>query len=66
VALQSSHHLEDVALLNPRGRDPSRPDRTVMRGDYRRTADFRASATDPDPSLMRSRGGGLDLQYHDH
>ena len=43
-----------------------RPDRTVMRGDYRRTADFRASATDPDASLMRYRGGGLDLGYHDH
>jgi transposase len=43
-----------------------RPDRTVMRDDYRRTADFRASATDPDASLMRSRGGGLDLGYHDH
>jgi transposase len=43
-----------------------RPDRTVMRGDYRRTADFRASATDPDASLMRYRGGGVDLGYHDH
>jgi transposase len=43
-----------------------RPDRTVTRGEYRRTADFRASATDPDTSLMRGRGGGLDLLYHDH
>jgi transposase len=43
-----------------------RPDRTVIRGDYRRTADFRASATDPDASLMRYRGGGLDIGYHDH
>jgi hypothetical protein len=38
----------------------------VIRGDYRRLADFRASVTDPDASLMRYRGGGLDLGYHDH
>src|SRR5829696_1397655 len=43
-----------------------RPDRSVIRGDYRRTADFRASASDPDASLMRYRGGRLDLGYHDH
>ena len=43
-----------------------RPDRTVMRGGYQRVADFRASATDPEASLMRYRGGGLDLGYHDH
>ena len=33
---------------------------------YRRTADFRVSATDPDASPMPGRGGGLDLGYHDH
>jgi hypothetical protein len=38
----------------------------VIRGEYRRTADFRASATDSDASLMPGRGGGLDLLYHDH
>jgi transposase len=46
--------------------EAGRPDRSVMRGDYQRVADFRASATDPDASLMRYRGGGLDLGYHDH
>ena len=46
--------------------EAGRPNRTVVRGDYQRVADFRASATDPDASLMRSRGGGLDLGYHDH
>jgi transposase len=46
--------------------EAGRPDRTVTRGDYQRVADFRASATDPDASLMRYRGGGLDLGYHDH
>jgi hypothetical protein len=46
--------------------EAARPDRTVIPGGYRRTADFRASATDPDASLMRYRGRGLDLGYHDH
>jgi Transposase DDE domain len=46
--------------------EAGRPDRTVTRGESRRTADFRASVTDPDASLMRYRGGGLDLGYHDH
>jgi hypothetical protein len=46
--------------------EAGRPNRSVVRGDYHRMADFRASATDPDASLMRYRGGGLDLGYHDH
>jgi hypothetical protein len=46
--------------------EAGRPDRSVIRGDYQRVADYRASATDPDASLMRYRGGGLDLGYHDH
>lgn len=46
--------------------EAGRPNRTVIRGDDRRLADFRASFTDPDASLMRYRGGGLDLGYHDH
>jgi transposase len=46
--------------------EAGRPNRTVVRGAYQRVADFRASATDPDASLMRYRGGGLDLGYHDH
>lgn len=46
--------------------EAGRPDRSVIRGDYRRIADVRASATDPDASLTPGRGGGLDLLYHDH
>jgi transposase len=46
--------------------EAGRPNRAVVRGDYQRVADFRASFTDPDASLMRYRGGGLDLGYHDH
>src|SRR3954447_18819898 len=45
--------------------EAGRPDRTVVRGNYQRVADFRASATDPDASLMRYRGGGLDVGCHD-
>jgi len=55
-----SRHLERT--LEGAGR----PDRTVIRGEYPRTADFRASASDPDASLPRHRGGSVDLGYHDH
>ena len=43
-----------------------RPDRTSTSGPYRRTADFRASATDPDASPLRPSGSGARLGYHDH
>jgi transposase len=41
--------------------EAGRPDRSIIRGDYRRLADFRASVTDPDASLMRGRGGAWPL-----
>ncbi|MEX1157391.1 MAG: IS1182 family transposase, partial [Thermomicrobiales bacterium] len=43
-----------------------RPDRTRTSGSYRRTADYRASATDPDASPLRPSGSGVRLGYHDH
>jgi len=43
-----------------------RPDRTQTSGAYRRTADFRASPTDPDASPLRPGGRGVRLGYHDH
>jgi transposase len=46
--------------------EAGRPDRTRTSGAYRRTADFRASATDPDASPMRPTGGRAHLGYHDH
>lgn len=61
-----------AALADAAGRrhawlgEAGRPDRSVIRGGYRRTADFRASTTDPDASLMRHRDGGLDLGYQAH
>jgi transposase len=43
-----------------------RPDRTRTSGPYRRTADVRASSTDPDASPLRPNGSGVRLGYHDH
>lgn len=43
-----------------------RPDRTKTSGPYRRTADYRASATDPDASPLRPNGVSARLGYHDH
>ena len=42
------------------------PDRERTSGAYRRTADFRASATDPDASPMRPGEGRTRLGYRDH
>jgi len=43
-----------------------RPDRTRTSGAYRRIADYRASATDPDASPLRPSDRGAHLGYHDH
>ena len=46
--------------------EAGRPNRTRTSGAYRRTADFRASTTDPDASPLRPTGGRTHLGYHDH
>jgi transposase len=46
--------------------EAGRPDRARTSGPYRRTADFRASATDPDASPLRPGEGRARLGYHDH
>jgi transposase len=46
--------------------EAGRPDRERTSGAYRRTADFRASATDPDASPMRPGEGRTHRGYHDH
>jgi len=43
-----------------------RPDRTRTSGSYRRTADYRASTTDPDATPLRPNGASARLGYHDH
>jgi transposase len=42
------------------------PDRQVIRGKYRRMADFWVSTTDPDATMMNSKGEGTRLGYHTH
>jgi hypothetical protein len=69
VALTAEAHAALAAAAASRHDwigEAGRPNRTVVRGDCQRVADCRASATDPAASLMRYRGGGLDLGYHDH
>jgi hypothetical protein len=46
--------------------ETGRPDRDATRGAYRRTADFRASATDPDAALMPTGAGRTHPGYQAH
>ncbi len=43
-----------------------RPDREVTHGSYQRVADFRISTTDPDATIMPTKGDGRHLCYHTH
>jgi hypothetical protein len=43
-----------------------KPDREVIRGTYRRMADFVISTTDPDATVMPTKGEGRHLGYHTH
>ncbi len=43
-----------------------KPDREVIRGTYRRMADFVVSTTDPDATVMHTKGEGRHLGYHTH
>src|SRR5260221_499678 len=43
-----------------------KPDRKVIRGTYRRMADFVVSTTDPDATVMPTKGEGRHLGYHTH
>ncbi len=43
-----------------------RPDREVTHGSYQRVADFRISTTDPDATIMPTKGDGRHLGYHTH
>jgi transposase len=46
--------------------EEGRQQREVVCGSYRRMADYRASFTDPDASLMQRRAGDSHLGYHAH
>jgi transposase len=43
-----------------------KPDRTVVRGGYRRRSDYEVSPTDPDASLMQHKRGASRMGYHAH
>src|SRR5215210_8961055 len=42
------------------------PDRTIVRGGYRRKSDYELSPTDPDASLMQHKRGASRMGYHAH
>ena len=46
--------------------EAGRQQRAVTHKDYRRKADYQVSTTDPDATVMRQKGGGTHLGYHDH
>ena len=43
-----------------------KPDRTIVRGGYRRKSDYELSPTDPDASLMQHKRGASRMGYHTH
>jgi transposase len=43
-----------------------RPDRTIVRGGYRRESDYEVSPTDPDAALMQHKRGASRMGYHAH
>jgi transposase len=61
---------EDLTRTNEQRHDwieqTGRPQREVTRGSYRRLADFVVSTTDPDATLMPTKGEGRHLGYHTH
>jgi transposase len=69
VALTEAAHAELTEYAATRHDwigNAGRPDRTVTRGTYRRTADFRVSTTDPDATPMPPGDGRAHLGYQDH
>lgn len=61
---------ETLAAANTQRHDwiarAGEPNREEVRGSYRRIADFRVSTTDPDATMMPTKGQGLHLGYHLH
>ncbi len=61
---------EDLTRTNGQRHDwtlqVGKPDREVIRGTYRRMADFVVSTTDPDATVMRTKGEGRHPGYHTH
>ena len=59
----------ELSLANERRHDwiarQGRPDPTIIRGHYQRISTFRVSTTDPDATVMQTKGGS-HLGYHTH
>jgi transposase len=60
---------EELAKVNRERHDwierAGEPNREVTRGNYQRMADWQVSSTDPDATLMQTKGGAR-LGYHTH
>jgi transposase len=61
---------EELAQANSERHDwierVGEPNREIIRGTYQRMADVWVSTTDPDATMMQSKGGGTQLGYHTH
>jgi hypothetical protein len=66
----SSRVYEELAQRNEARHDwieqEGKPDREIIRGTYRRMADFVVSTTDPDATVMPLKGQGRHPGYHTH
>ena len=66
----SSRVYEELAQRNEARHDwieqGGKPDREIIRGTYRRMADFVVSTTDPDATVMPIKGQGRHPGYHTH
>lgn len=72
LALPTSLPAEEYAQLAQRNEarhdwieQAGAQDRSVKGRNYQRIADYQVSTTDPDATIMRSKGG-VDLGYHTH
>jgi transposase len=54
------------AARHDRIEQEGKPNREIIRGTYRRMADFVVSTTDPDATVMPIKGQGRHLGYHSH
>lgn len=61
---------EELAATNAQRHDwmeeAGQPNREETHGSYRRVADYRMSTTDPDATIMPTKGQGFHLGYHTH
>jgi len=66
----SETQREHIAATNAHRHDwieeGGRPNREETHGSYRRVADYRVSTTDPDATIMPTKGQGFHLGYHTH